>query len=62
MMRKYTFSPPENVTFADVAPAQRCEVPRRHIVDMHQIEAGVDKPGYAPARRLDDDAPRWESA
>src|ERR1700730_2464623 len=22
------------------------------IVDMHQIEAGVDKPGYAPARRL----------
>ena len=29
---------------------------RGDIVDMHEIEAGIDKGGHAAIRRLDDDA------
>jgi hypothetical protein len=30
---------------------------RRHIVDMHEIEAGIDKRWHAPTCRFDNDAP-----
>ncbi len=30
----------------------------RHVIDMHEVEARIDKAWHAPARRLDDDAAR----
>src|SRR5579864_3260725 len=48
---------PENISLTYRALAQRCEMPRRDVVHMHEIEAGIDKARYAPACRLHNDAP-----
>src|SRR6202034_906586 len=45
----------EYVAFADAAPVQGRDVTRSDVVDMDQIEPGIDIGGHAPRRRLDDD-------
>jgi hypothetical protein len=45
----------ENIMFAGRAKPQGGEMPACNIVDMHEIEPGVDKTRYAAGCRLDDD-------
>ncbi len=45
-----------NASMVDLAAVERGQVPLRDVVDMDEVEAGVDEGGHAAARRLDDDA------
>ena len=47
----------EDVVLADAALLQRQQMAPCHVVDMHEIEAGVDEGRHAAIRRLHDDAP-----
>src|SRR5262245_23014727 len=51
----------QNVSFPDLAAPQCCQVPRRHVVDVYEIEAGVYESRHTAGRRLNDDAAggRW---
>jgi len=46
----------ENVSLANPASVQRREMAGRRIVDVDEIEAGIDKAGHASAGGLHDDA------
>ena len=47
----------EDIALADPPRCQRRQMARRDIVDMDEIEAGVDIGRHASARRLDENAP-----
>ena len=49
----------ENIALADLASRQRRKVAICHVVDMHEIEAGIDEGRHAARRRFDNHAPCW---
>ncbi len=47
----------QDVILADAALAEREQMARRHIIDMHEVEPGIDEGRHAAIGRLHDDAP-----
>src|SRR5262245_1347646 len=45
----------KNIALADLSSLQRRHVPGGDVVDMDEIEPGIDECGHSPRRRLDDD-------
>src|SRR4029079_1311349 len=54
--------PAENVALTDPARLKRRKMSSSDVVDVHDIETGIDKGWHASRRSLDDYAPGWRRA